>query len=196
MSLKRHNQQCLFVLHLTLPSALNLPFACSSTSHFLIVCNPPVCGSILPPNNKCVPHCCFTNTSFHSTTLLLNPILPNPLLPNPCCAPYTLLLGSTPVTYPPCRSPNPVHPLSLLLPLPLPYFGADRGRSSSTGPRVFAEWDRFGFLFGVCNDTVWAVLNIPPRGGVLRDRPGFQTRHGRQVSLAGMFSCFLCSDPG
>jgi hypothetical protein len=37
---------------------------------------------------------------------------------------------------------------------------------------VFAEWNRFGFLFGVCDDTVWAVLNIPP-GGQLRDRPDF-----------------------
>jgi hypothetical protein len=24
---------------------------------------------------------------------------------------------------------------------------------------VFAEWDAFGFLFGVCDDVVWAVLN-------------------------------------
>jgi hypothetical protein len=36
---------------------------------------------------------------------------------------------------------------------------------------VFVERDRFGFLFGVCDDTVWAVPNIPPPGGVLRDRP-------------------------
>ena len=33
---------------------------------------------------------------------------------------------------------------------------------------VFAEWDDFGFLFGVCDDAVWAVLNTPA-GGVLRD---------------------------
>jgi hypothetical protein len=37
---------------------------------------------------------------------------------------------------------------------------------------VFAEWDDFGFLFGVCDDAVWAVLNTPA-GGVLRDRPDF-----------------------
>jgi hypothetical protein len=37
---------------------------------------------------------------------------------------------------------------------------------------VFAEWDDFGFLFGVCDDAVWAVLNTPP-GGVLRDRKEF-----------------------
>ena len=32
---------------------------------------------------------------------------------------------------------------------------------------VFAEWDQFGFLFGVCDDTVWAVLNTHPGGGVV-----------------------------
>ncbi len=37
---------------------------------------------------------------------------------------------------------------------------------------VFAEWDNFGFLFGVCDDAVWAVLNTHP-GGVMRDRPEF-----------------------
>jgi hypothetical protein len=37
---------------------------------------------------------------------------------------------------------------------------------------IFAEWDDFGFLFGVCDDAVWAVLNTP-LGGVLRDRPEF-----------------------
>ncbi len=24
---------------------------------------------------------------------------------------------------------------------------------------VFAEWDAFGFLFGVCDDVVWAIFN-------------------------------------
>ncbi len=28
---------------------------------------------------------------------------------------------------------------------------------------VFAEWDAFGFLFGVCDDAVWTVRNPPPR---------------------------------
>jgi hypothetical protein len=37
---------------------------------------------------------------------------------------------------------------------------------------VFAEWDDFGFLFGVCDDAVWAVLNTSA-AGVLRDRPEF-----------------------
>jgi hypothetical protein len=37
---------------------------------------------------------------------------------------------------------------------------------------VFAEWDAYGFLFGVCDDQVWAILNTPP-GQQLRARPDF-----------------------
>ncbi len=37
---------------------------------------------------------------------------------------------------------------------------------------VFAEWDDFGFLFGLCDEAILAVFNIPA-GGVLRDRPEF-----------------------
>ncbi len=37
---------------------------------------------------------------------------------------------------------------------------------------VFAEWDPYGFLFGVCDDALWALLNTPP-GGMLRVRPDF-----------------------
>jgi hypothetical protein len=37
---------------------------------------------------------------------------------------------------------------------------------------VFAKWGDSGFLFGVCDDAVWAVLNTPA-GGVLRERPEF-----------------------
>jgi hypothetical protein len=37
---------------------------------------------------------------------------------------------------------------------------------------LFAEWDAFGFLFSVCDDAVWAVLNTPP-GQQLRARPDF-----------------------
>jgi hypothetical protein len=37
---------------------------------------------------------------------------------------------------------------------------------------VFAEWDQYGFLFGVCDDAVWVVLNTPP-GGPLQARPDF-----------------------
>ncbi len=37
---------------------------------------------------------------------------------------------------------------------------------------VFAEWDAYGFLFGVCDDQVWAILNTPP-GQQLRTHPDF-----------------------
>ncbi len=37
---------------------------------------------------------------------------------------------------------------------------------------VFAEWDAFGFLFAVCDDALWALLNTLP-GGLLRARPDF-----------------------
>jgi hypothetical protein len=43
----------------------------------------------------------------------------------------------------------------------------------STGQRAaFVEWDTFGFLFSVCDDALWAVLNTPP-GAMLRVRPDF-----------------------
>jgi hypothetical protein len=35
---------------------------------------------------------------------------------------------------------------------------------------VFGEWDQFDFLFGVCDDAVWAVLSLSP-GEPLRARP-------------------------
>ncbi len=37
---------------------------------------------------------------------------------------------------------------------------------------VFAEWDAYGFLFGVCDDQVWALLNTPA-GQQLRARLDF-----------------------
>ena len=112
-------------------------FACSSTTHFLVVCSPSVLFLSPPQNNHpCVPPRSFTNTFSHFTTL---PILPNPLLPNPWCAPSTLPLGHTPVTYPPCHTPSPFHPYTPVLPLPSTIIHAPtwcRGRSPSTGPRA------------------------------------------------------------
>ncbi len=37
---------------------------------------------------------------------------------------------------------------------------------------MFAEWDAYGFLFGVCDDQAWAILNTPP-GQQLRAHPDF-----------------------
>ncbi len=108
-------------------------FACSSASHFLVVCAP--LSVVLSPatlNNKCVLHCCFINTFFTPP-----PSHPTPFNSTPCYS--TLPLGSTPVTHLPCHTPNPFHSLPLLLPPPSTIIHAPiwcRGRSPSTGPRA------------------------------------------------------------
>jgi hypothetical protein len=56
------------------------------------------------------------------------------------------------------------HPRTNLVPWKVAINRAARG--------VFAEWDAYGFLFGVCDDQVWAILNTPPRQQ-LRVRPDF-----------------------
>ena len=56
------------------------------------------------------------------------------------------------------------HPRANLVPWKLAINRAARG--------VFAEWDAFGFLFAVCDDALWALLNTPP-GGPLRAIPDF-----------------------
>ncbi len=52
---------------------------------------------------------------------------------------------------------------------------------------VFAEWDRFGFLLGVCDNAVWAVLNTSP-GGQLRAKPDFPAPADLQAN-AGPAAC-------
>jgi hypothetical protein len=56
------------------------------------------------------------------------------------------------------------HPRTTLVPWKIASNRAVRG--------VFAEWDAYGFLFGVCDDAVWAILNTPA-GQQLRARPDF-----------------------
>ena len=56
------------------------------------------------------------------------------------------------------------HPRANLVPWKLAINRAARG--------VFAEWDIFGFLFAVCDDALWALLNTPA-GGVMRARLDF-----------------------
>ncbi len=90
-------------------------------------------------------------------------------------------LTSLPISYPKtCHTPNPFHPS------PLFHYHPNLTRSSThqfgaapwkitinrAARGVFAEWDTFEFLFGVCDDAVWAVLNTPP-GQQLRPRPDF-----------------------
>jgi hypothetical protein len=58
---------------------------------------------------------------------------------------------------------------------------------------AFAEWDTFGFLFGVCDDVVWAVLHTS-LGGHLRDRSDFPVSAalGANVPLAA-HDAFKCA---
>ena len=49
------------------------------------------------------------------------------------------------------------HPRANLVPWKLAINRTARG--------VFAEWDAYGFLFAVCDDALWALLNTPPLGG-------------------------------
>jgi hypothetical protein len=56
------------------------------------------------------------------------------------------------------------HPRANLVPWKLAINRAARG--------VFAEWDAYRFLFAVCDEALWALLNTPP-GGQLRARPDF-----------------------
>ncbi len=90
------------------------------------------------------------------------------------------------------------HPRANLVPWKLVINRAARG--------VFAEWDTFGFLFAVCDDALWALLNTPPWGAVEGETrlPGaccprrFQTRHGKQGkegSVASMLSLLSVGDP-
>ncbi len=157
-----------------LPSRLTLHLPCVLVCLPLFGCLLAICVVSLPPPKKKInvyptgvlptPH------SSHLTTLSLNPILPNPLLPNPYCAPYTQPLGSTPVTHPPCHALS--KPFSPLYPIITPTLH-DHPRTNlvpwkialnRSARAVFAEWEQFGFLFGVCDDPVWAVLNTPRCG--------------------------------
>ncbi len=154
-------------------SCLSLP-SCPIIYLSRVVCLPffgcllAICVVSLPPppnTTTCVPHWCFTNTCFHSTTL--NPIsFTTPpvtqlvlcsLHPTPRQHPLSPpdmshLKPFSPLT--PIITPTPHdYPRTNLVPWKIAINRAARG--------VFAEWDAYGFLFGVCDDAVWAILNIP-----------------------------------
>ncbi len=127
----------------------------------------------LPPPTKNVYSTGILPTPLFAPPPSHNPILLNPLLPNPYCAPYTLPLGITPVTHPPCHTPNP---LPLLLPLPFAITHASiwcRGRSRSIGPRAACSLK--GMPSGSCSAyaTMQSGLSSTPPGQQLRARPDF-----------------------
>ncbi len=154
--------------HLTLHLSFRVFFYHPLFGRLLALCvvPPPLPPKTKTKNHTCVPPRICTNTSSHLTTL---PIVPNPLLPYPCCAPYTLPLGHTPVTYPPCHTPSPFHPFTPLLLLPSTIIHAStwcRGRSPSTGPRAPCSLN--GTNLGSCSayaTTRSGLSSTPPPGG-------------------------------
>jgi hypothetical protein len=122
-----------------------------------------------PPPLMCALQILFTQTFFHSTpnkTLNSSPILsPHTLLFH---VPGTNYLTTTTISNSKLAltvSPTLTdHPRANLVPSKLPLNWAARG--------VIAEWDTFGFMFCVCDDAIWALLNTLP-GGQLRVGPDF-----------------------
>jgi hypothetical protein len=84
----------------------------------------------------------------------------------PVTQPVSCSLHPTPRHHP-CYPPTMLHskPFSPLTPIITPTLH-DHPRTNlvpwKIARGVFAEWDAFGFLFSVCDDAVWAVLNTPP----------------------------------
>jgi hypothetical protein len=140
MSLRRHNPQC--QLACLFPNPPFLPFARLSASHVLIDCllvscvwsSPPPTPPSSPPNCFTQPHCCTAGNTFH---------------PKPCMSHSKL---APPVITPTLHD----YPRTNLVPWKVAINLAARG--------VFAEWDAFGFLFDVCDDAVWVVLNTSSGG--------------------------------
>jgi hypothetical protein len=121
----------------------------------------------------CTPQV-FYQHLFSLNHLPTQPHLPNPLLPNPYCAPYTQPLGSTPVTRPPCHSPNLFYPFTLLLPLPSTIIHAPiwcLGRSPSTGLRVPCSLNGTNLVSCSAYATTRSRLSSTP--GPFRTRPDF-----------------------
>jgi hypothetical protein len=180
--------KCLVVFpyRLTLPSIYSI--ACRLPPTFWLSARH--LSSVLflsPPPKKqqnVYPHWCFTNTFFHSTTLSLNPIshFTTPTTP-PATQPVLCSLHPTPRQHP-LSPPDMSHlkPFPPLTPIITPTLHLhDHPRTNLVSWKiainraargVFAEWDAYGFLFGVCDDAVWAVLYTPPgqqlRGGTPR----------------------------
>ncbi len=163
-----------------------LHFACSSASysrarlpptfwlsarHLSVVLSPP------PPQQQMCTPLVFYQHLFSLHHPLTQPHFTQP----PVTQPVLCSVHPTPRHHT-CYAPTMSHskPCSPLTPIITPTLH-DHPRTNlvpwkiainQSARAVFAEWDRFGFLFGVCDDTVWAVLNAPP-GGILRTRQDF-----------------------
>ncbi len=98
----------------------------------------------------------------------------------PVTQPVLCAVHPTPRPHP-CYSPTMPHskPFSTLTPIITPTLH-DHPRTNlvpwkiainRSTRAVFAEWDQFGFLFGVCDDTVWAVDTPAPADLVAGDGP-------------------------
>ncbi len=155
------------------PSRLTLPsiFRAPSTTHFLIVCTLSEC-CFFPPNqnNMCTPLLFYQHLFSLHNPITQPHVTPRPVTQSVLCSihpthrhdpssPFNMshLKPFSPLT--PIITPTlHDHPRTNLVPWKIAINRAARG--------VFAEWDAFGFLFGVCDDAVWAVLNTPPEGPV------------------------------
>ena len=170
------------IFWLSFPNRLPLSYfyACTSASHFLVVCSPSVL--FLPPpinNNICTPQVSYQRlfalhhlyTQPHFTQPVACAVYQTPRQ-HPSFSQATMSLSKTlaPVISPTLHD----RPRTNLVPWKVAINRAARA--------VFAEWDDFGFLFGVCDDAVWAVLNTPA-GGALRDRPEFPAPDRKSTRL-------------
>ncbi len=99
------------------------------------------------------------------------PHFTQPLVTQPMLCAVHPTPGSTPVTHPPCHSPNPFHPFTLLLLHPpstiihAPIWC--RGRSPSTGPRAPCSLNETNLVSCSAYATTRSgQSSTPPLGGV------------------------------
>ncbi len=179
MTLRRHSTSSAFLVvfpyRLTLPSTYCVSYA----SHFLVVCLPSECCSYPPPtinvySTFVLPTPFFTRPQSYSTPFYSTPCYPTRVV---LLTPYPTL-GTTPCTHQPCHTPNPSHPLPLLLSLSSAIIHVPiwcRGRSRSIGPRAACS------LNGIPSGSCWAYATTrglgcpqhPPPGGTIAGQTRF-----------------------
>jgi hypothetical protein len=97
------------------------------------------CFSPTPPNNKMCTPLLFYQHLFSLHHPLTQPHFTQPPVIQPVLCAVHPTPRQHPVTHPLCHTPNPFHPLPLLLPLPSTIIHVPiwcRGRSPSTGPHA------------------------------------------------------------